>query len=160
MLYSAFHEVLRYKKLWWYILQQNYDDVCSHWMLRVSLPESDERLISYAKRPDRIWGLSQPHFQWIPCDLSLGVRLISHLHLVLRLRISGALLSFPHTPLWRAQGLRFLNITVVYQFSSLFIYFQSYSSILLPVNRPVRLFEGFGLLRNVAKHWDTVYTVN
>jgi len=31
-------------------------------------------------------------------------KLTTHLHLMLRLRISGSILPLPHVPLWHAQG--------------------------------------------------------
>lgn len=49
-------------------------------------------------------GHTQPSIQWLPGLLSLRVKLVPHLHLGLRLGVSGATLLLPYTPLWCAQG--------------------------------------------------------
>ena len=49
-------------------------------------------------------GPTHPSIQWLPGLHSLGVKLIPHLHLELRLGVSGAILLFPYTPLCCAQG--------------------------------------------------------
>lgn len=49
-------------------------------------------------------GPTQPSIQWLPGLLSLGVMLIPHLPLELRLEVSGAILLLPYTPLCCVQG--------------------------------------------------------
>jgi hypothetical protein len=51
------------------------------------------------------FGLTQPSIQWVPGDLPLdieqpGNKLTFNLHLVLRLRLCGAIPSLPYTFSW------------------------------------------------------------
>jgi hypothetical protein len=55
-------------------------------------------LFSTASRPTL--GPIQPPVRCVPGALSPGVKLTTHLHLVLRLRIHGAVPSLPHTYSW------------------------------------------------------------
>jgi hypothetical protein len=77
---------------------------------------------SSPKQPEQLWGLQSLLFKWVPGPLSLVVkwpeREPNHSNLVLRLRMCGAVPSFPYTPAWRAQGqlhLRFLYAVVIRQ---------------------------------------------
>jgi hypothetical protein len=53
-------------------------------------------LYTTASRP--ALGLTQPPIQWVPGALSLGVKLITSLHLVPRSRMRGAIPPAPNTP--------------------------------------------------------------
>jgi len=46
-------------------------------------------------------GSTQPPIQWVPGALSLGVRLITHHHLVPKSRIREAIHPLLNTPSWR-----------------------------------------------------------
>ena len=78
---------------------------------------------SSSKRPDWLWGplslLFSGYRGRIPRGLSdRGVRLITHLHLVLRFRIIGAIpILSPYMLPWRAQGQRFFTITTLLELS-------------------------------------------
>jgi hypothetical protein len=65
------------------------------------------RIFSSPRRPDRLWGPTQPPIQWVPWALSpgvsgRGVKLTTHLQLVLRSRKCGSIHSLPRTPSWRS----------------------------------------------------------
>jgi len=75
--------------------------------LPVFEPRQMQRCMYLPKRPDWLWGLRNFQFNdyW---GSVLGakrpeVKLITHLHLVPRLSISGAIPHYFHTPSWRRQ---------------------------------------------------------
>jgi hypothetical protein len=60
---------------------------------RSSIPDRGRGFFLYPLRPDRLWGPTQPPVQWVPEDISPGVKsgrgvmLTTHPHPVPRLRI-------------------------------------------------------------------------
>jgi hypothetical protein len=61
-------------------------------------------------------GPTQPPIQWVPGARSLAVKLTTHLHLVPRSRMRGAIPPLPNTSLWR--GTYLSTGTLLYLYSS------------------------------------------
>ena len=67
---------------------------------RGSIPGRYRRFTSYPKRSELLWGPRS----FLGELIGRGVKLPTHSHLVLELRMSGTIHLLRHTPSWRALG--------------------------------------------------------
>lgn len=94
--------------------------------LRKGRPRNLDAILQYRKvnfvacrSPDFLWSPPNHHIQRLPADNStmgvkdkadMGVKLIIHSHIVLRLGMSGVLTPLPHMPSWPPQGQQSLTL--------------------------------------------------
>ena len=63
-----------------------------------------QTFISYSQLPDRLWGPPNLRFNGYGSYSGWRVKLTAPLHLLLKLRMSGALSPHPYMTSWRAEG--------------------------------------------------------
>ena len=79
-----------------------------------SIPGKDKRFLLFSEMFRAALWHTQPFVPWVPGLLSprlssSSVMLTTHLHLVLKLRMSGAIPPFTHMPSWYAEGKLYLG---------------------------------------------------
>jgi hypothetical protein len=81
-----------------------------------------QKIFSLPLRPDQSWGPSSPDIQWVSGALSSGggggLNVTSHLQLMPRLRMHGAIPSLLHTYSWSSAS---LNIGTTLPYRSIFM---------------------------------------